>query len=302
MATKTASLVLVRQKLQITSADEELTDAEMGNLWDEAVNQLSLDKPLMLKETSAGNGNATYRLPSGWSASVSVVDKIEYPGGYVPKEWIDQNNYLTNEVDTTARACTGTATESTITLTTAAQALFYKEGYPITITDGSNTETFYLTADGNTSTGVLSLSSALSNSYAGGSTVAINHFFTFIADTPSSSDFFVLHYSGKYTLDDSTDTVPSMLYNPLINLTASLCAYSIAANHAKTADSTIGADIVDYQQKTEKWTEIGDKFNGIYLDAVKKGDSETVAAGVYGDIDMRTNDGRDFVFKNRTLR
>ena len=303
MATKTASLALIRAKLQIVGTDNTILDTELSSLFDEGLIQLAIDKPREAKSSITGNGGTIYPLPSSWVRGSSTLERVEYPGGSSPKEFIDQNHYQTHEVDNSQYGFTGTATESELTLDTASDAIYFKKWMPITISQGSNEETFYLTADGNTSTGVLSLSSALANTYTSGAKVYLNDIVEFLANTPGTAEFFVLHYLGGYTLSDTVDNVPTNLYNALINKNCSIVAYSISAHYGRSMDSTIGADIVNYDGKPTTWREIGDKFDKLYNKAISGGSGDDVRpVAAFVDVDIKTSDDSYFVFHPSSQR
>jgi len=302
MATRTDSIALIRSVLQITGADERLTNTEIGERFDEAILRFSGDFAKRSKYTSIGNGNMTYRLPADWVRTVSFVEKIEYPIGFIPKLFVDSNAFATEEADETGRAVTGTSGNDTATLTTASDAIFYRKGFPVTISQGTNFDVVYLADDGNFSTGVLSLSANLANTYTTGATVSIDDYVTFTDNAPSASEGFVLHYSTSYVLTDSVDDVPSTFYNPLVNLASALCAYSISAEFGDHIDSTISADVVDYQAKSLEWRTIGENLEKQYNDVINKGDNDVVAHGSYVDVDTVMSDGRSWIFHNRLSR
>ncbi|MHC4076178.1 MAG: hypothetical protein ACYSRZ_07180 [Planctomycetota bacterium] len=275
---------------------ELLSDTEIKALIDDAVLQYSRDIPLEKKLEVVGNNEYEYGLPSDWINEFSIVDKVEYPAGEQIPNFIDQNEFeVVEKVDVTERTIDSASAAATqIVLSTATEAVFFKKGEIITISDADASETNQVAADGNTTTGVVTVKTALANTYDDTQVVKKKAFMRFLNNNPISSDYFAYYYRTKHTLTDTSadDTIPSIDLEAVNHLAASFCAMAIAAEFAKKQMSTIDADSIDFGAKSDQWQEIAKSNAKIYADHIGKGESGKSASGIIADLDSTFGWGR----------
>ena len=287
-------------------ARELLSDVEIKALIDSAVLEYSKDVPLIKKAETIGNGEYEYSLPSDWINNFSFVDKIEYPAGEQNPNFIDRNEFeVVEKVDTTDRTIdNATSGDSSITLSTVTEAGYFKKGEIITISDADASENNVVTADGNITSGVVTVKNTLTNTYDSTPVVKKRSFVRFLTTAPISSDYFTLYYQTKHAFDETTanDTIPSIDLDPVLYLSAAYCALAISADFAKKQQSTLGADSVDFGMKSDQWQKVADKNRKIYTDHVGKGEGGKKASGIIGDLDSRYSWGRNWLFHGQRTR
>lgn len=66
-------------------------------------------------------------------------------------------------------------------------------------------------------------------------------------------DMLRIAYTGAQVLDDDTDTVPPRHRQALASLAAAIVCGQLASYYATEGESTIGADSVDYKDKSQRW-------------------------------------------------
>jgi hypothetical protein len=240
----------------------------------------------------------------------SAIIDVEYPtGDQIPND-VDRNTVRIIKVDTTARGVNSALINATsITLTTAANASYYRDGDPLTITNdtGANkvTQTNWASADGNTTTGVLTLKNVLSSALSTTPTVAKANHFRFLEDTPTSSNIFTIKYGIPHTLTDTSNTLPTSDCRAFCHLCASLTAYAISAKFAQRQDSSFSADAVNYESKAEEWRNVAEDQRKIYNDffGITDEDGASVpAAGSLADTDFIYQHGMRFLFHGGRYR
>jgi hypothetical protein len=103
--------------------------------------------------------------------------------------------------------------------------------------------------------------------------------------------------SGKY--QNFPDTAEH--FANITNLAAANCCLTLAAAYAPSSDATINADVVNYQDKSRKYSELARNYLKRYTQMVFGSEEPTtqVAAAIV-DVDVDTTlDGRDFLFHPR---
>lgn len=300
----------VQTYLKIGSGQEIIFDSEIGNIIDDGVEKHSEIFPREMRYDVIGNGEYNYHLPSDWTDGLSEILDIEFPYGEQTPNDIDRNTIRLIKVDTTARAVNNASSGATsITLTTAANAAYYKDGDPLIITNGTGasavTQTNWASADGNRTTGVLILKNALSSALNSTPTVKKADHIRFIEDAPTAPEVFTIKYGIQHTLSDSINTIPSNDCRAFCHLVASLMASAISANFAKYQDSSFSADAVNYGEKANEWREIAKDQYSIYAKHFGIGDGEdagTPAAGSFTDTDFTFQHGAKFLFHSGKYR
>lgn len=306
------AITLVQSYLRLGAGQELIFDNEIGDMLDNAVELHSEKFPREMRLDTIGNGESNYHLPGDWVDDLSVVMDIEYPTGEQVPNNIDRSTFAVIKTDTTARGVNSASSGATsITLTTAANAGYYKKGDPLTITNGTGaskvTQQNWTSADGNTSTGAVTLKNALSSALNSSPTVAKASHVRFLEDSPSSPNVFTLKYGIAHTLSDTSNTLPTNACKAFCHLTASLVAYAISAKFAQHQDSSFGADAVDYANKSELWKNVAEDQRKLYNDhfGIKEeseGGSGVPAAGVIADLDMKYGWGRKWLWHGGAFR
>lgn len=303
MATLTSIVADVREILQITAANERLTDAEMQDRVNDALDIYSKDRARILYQEYIGNSEHEYVLPSSWIVDFSIMRTIEWPGGSQVRDFEDQNEIEIVRVDISERTIDSASSGGTsITASTATDAGYFKDGEIVTIKDDDTSETNWITANGNTTSGVIAIKNALANTYDATPLILKQNHLTFKEVEPNATDYFVVEYTAQHLLDDSgNDTIPVTDYNSFSHLAASLCAQSIADDFAKSIDSNFGADSVDHLENAELWRNIMKDHMKIYDNHVGKGESVVTPVSIVRETDVRYSWGRRFLFHgNRT--
>ena len=287
-----------------TATDDQLDSTEVNACIAKAVEEYSHDQPYVKLDMRIGNSEHELALPSDWVDGFSDILTIEYPAGSQEPSYIDENNYEVVKEDTTHKTIsTGTLGATTITLATVADAGYFKDGEIVTIGDDDATMTNWITADGNTTTGVVSIKTALAAIYDSTPYVCKKDHIRLLADEPLSSEILLIEYKLSHTLSDSSDTTYEADYYALCYLAAAYCCESLAALFSFKQESSIAADSVNFGGKADEWTTRADKFRKIYNNHIGKGkDQETKAIGKKVDIDAVYHWGRSFLFHGGRFR
>jgi hypothetical protein len=307
MATLAETVTLVKGIIKNDSTmatSDQLNATDIDNCIDRAINEYEKDRPLIKYDSVIGNAEHEIRLPTNFVTGFSRIDKIEYPAGEQIQSFIDPNDFDVVFVDTTERTIDSASAAATeIVLSTAGDAAHFKDGEIITISDADESETNWVTADGNTSTGAVTVKNALSNTYDDTQVVKKKDHVLLKRSEPLSTEYIVIHWTAQHTLSDSVDTIYANDYRAVAYLAAAYCCYSLAATFAYKQESSIAADSVDFGTKSDEWQKRGEKFEKVYNDHIGKGaDKETKAASGIADLDKSFQHGRDLLFHGRNWR
>jgi len=298
MATKTASIADIRQILQITGSAELLADADIGDRVDDATLLFSDDRPRILRQEYLGNSEHEFAVPSGWVNDFSTLRRIEWEAGNQTREFLEEDKFEVIRTDTTNRTIDNASSGATsVTISTATEAGYFKDGEVVTVGDASNTETNWVTADGNTTTGVVTVKNALANTYNSTPYIVKQDHILLRSAEPSSNTYFVVEYTGRHTHDDSTDSIPTVDYRAFLHLGASLVAYSIADQMGKHVTTDFDGASTDHLENAEVWRTNGEKHQEIYESYVKRGtDAEVRPYSITRDTDARFSWRRNLLF------
>lgn len=307
MATLAETVTLVKGIIKndsTMSTSDQLSDTDIDNCIDRAINEYEKDRPLIKYDSVIGNAEHEIRLPTNFVTGFSMIKKIEYPAGDQEPSFIDANDFDVVFVDTTERTIDNASAAATeIVLSTAAEAAHFKDGEIITIKDDDTSETNWVTADGNTSTGAVAVKNALTNTYDATPLVLKKDHVSLRRSEPLSNEYIVIHWTAQHTLSASVDTIYANDYRSVAYLAAAYCSYSLAAKFAFKQESSVAADSVDFGTKASEWESRGKIFEKIYNDHIGKGaDEETKAASGIADIDQSYQWGRDLLFHGRNRR
>jgi len=304
VATEAGTTAVIRRILQITASAERLTDAEIVERKDDALDILSKDKPRVLREEYIGNSEHERALPASWVADFSQMTRLEWPGGSQFRDFEDQNDIEVVRTDTTERAVANVSSgATTVTLSAVADAGYFKDGEIVTIKDDDATETNWITADGNATSGVVTIKNAAAALYDATPLILKLDHITFKTVEPSSSDYFVIEYTGQHVLTATADSIPVTDYNAFTHLAAALCAESIAADFAKSTDSNLSGDDADYLSNSEAWRNIAEDKMRIYDKHMgKTGERIFRPVLVTREVDATYSWGRSFLYHGQRTR
>ena len=119
---------------------------------------------------------------------------------------------------------------------------------------------------------------------------------------PASSYSFRYEYALPHTLDKETCTIFEIDFEAVVALAAALCFWALAAKFAQTSDSSIEADVVDYQRVSDIYKDLAINQMSHYNTLMGKGGEKEGGSGgaaIAGvsvkDLDMTYKFGRPFL-------
>jgi len=109
--------------------------------------------------------------------------------------------------------------------------------------------------------------------------------------TPASGYKLRYEYATLHVLDENTNTINDCDLEAVVALSAALCFWALAAKFAQTTDSTIEADVIDYQRKSDIYTLLAKEQVSIYnslmgLGEEAKGVASASAGVAVKDLDI----------------
>ena len=109
-------------------------------------------------------------------------------------------------------------------------------------------------------------------------------FFRFTGLIPASGKKARFEYTLPHTLNDTTNSIKDGDSEAVINLSAALCFWALAAKYAQSTESTLDADTVDHQRKAEIYQELAKEKAAMYNTLMGVGEADksraTASAGV----------------------
>src|SRR5574342_152365 len=263
-------LLNVRVKLQIRGTpDHTLVDDDIRKAIENAAIRFSRDFPAEVSQEYIGNNEKTYPLPTNWD-QLSVIDGIFFRPYQFP---YDRDRYLIDQkVDTTERAINNALLGATsVTCSTISEAGYFADGDVVaSINNDEQAEQNWIAADGNASTGVVTLKNATAAAYSSTPKLKKLAYLIFLSITPSTTDVFKINYTKTHIVSEVSDdnTVLAKHQDAFEHLAAAFVAYAISAKYANTQDPSIDADAVDYGSKSTQWREVADAEMKLYEDHV----------------------------------
>lgn len=271
----------VRIRLQIRQTpNDTLFDLDVGKAVDNALIRFSRDFPAEASQEYIGNSESNYPLPDNWD-KLSVIDGIFFRPYAFP---YDRANYVIDQkIDDTQRACDNIGSAATeVTFTEATDAAYFADGDVIAIfDDGSQVEQNWAAANGNGTSGVLTLLNPTAGAYSTSPTIKKIEYLHFLRVNPASTDIFKINYTKTHVIsedDETANTVLAKHQDALEHLAAALAAYEISAKYANHQIPSIEVDAVDYGSKSQQWREVGDTEMKLYEDHVQLGEEKKVEA------------------------
>lgn len=118
--------------------------------------------------------------------------------------------------------------------------------------------------------------------------------------TPASGKTIRYLYAVPHTLSNSTNTIFETDFEAVVNLATAICFWALAAKYAQSADSSIEADVVDYQRQSDMYVELAKSKMEYYNRMIGKGQfakekSAAIAGVSTKDLDMSFQYGADFI-------
>lgn len=107
---------------------------------------------------------------------------------------------------------------------------------------------------------------------------------------PATGKIVRFEYALPHTLTDSSNSIKDGDSSAVINLTASLCFWALAAKFAQSTEPTIDADSVDHQRKSEQYLEMAKERADMYkaLMGIGEDSKAKASAGIaYKDLDIK---------------
>ncbi len=116
-------------------------------------------------------------------------------------------------------------------------------------------------------------------------------YFRFLTFTPVSAKKARFEYALPHTMNEATNTVIDSDIEAVINLTAALCFWALAAKFAQSTDSTLEADVIDYQRKSDLYSTLAKEKMATYnslmgLGVEAKGSAAASAGVAVKDLDI----------------
>ena len=288
-----------------STSDYVISDTILASaVSDYALLEFSNVSPYKVKKYYAGLGEFSYALPSDWDTNFSKILSIEYESGEQVPNITEGKDYILYEPDVSHYTIgNATAAATSVTLSTATNALFFKDGDVITIGDATTSESNRVVTNGNGTTGVVVVA-ALTNTYNSTPYICKQSVIRFKDDSPGTTSAFLLEYTTIHTLDESTFTIDAHLKPGFKYLCAAIVCELIAADFGYSTDASLSADNVDYLAKAEFWTRKAEKFRALAAKFIGSlaAEAEGAEAGgpdgasVTGEWDISTPWGSEHVF------
>ena len=116
-------------------------------------------------------------------------------------------------------------------------------------------------------------------------------YFRFLTFIPVSAKIARFEYTLPHTLDETTCTIDNNDIEAVVTLAACLCFWALAAKFAQSTDSTIEADVIDYQRKSDLYLTLAKEQLSIYnslmgLGVESKGTAAASAGVAIKDLDI----------------
>lgn len=264
-------LLNVRVKLQIRQTpNDTIYDDDIRKAINNALTRFSRDFPAQDSQEYIGNSENTYPLPTNWD-EVSQIDGIYFRPYKFP---YDRDRYLVDErVDVTERDLDQVEPGVTsVTLTDITEAAFFGDGDVVAILDaGEQAEQNWVTANGDSSTGIVALKNATAGLYADSPTIKKLPQLFFLSINPASTDVFKVNYTKTHVLSEEVETDNTILakhQDAFEHLAAAFTAYAISAKYANTQVPSIDVDAVDYGSKSQQWREVAEAEMKLYEEHV----------------------------------
>jgi len=112
-------------------------------------------------------------------------------------------------------------------------------------------------------------------------------FLTFIPVSGKKARF---EYTLPHTFDDTTCTIDDNDMEAVVTLAASLCFWALAAKFSQSTDSTLEADVIDYQRKSDLYTNLAKEQLAMYNSLMGLGEGSKGAAAASAGVAIKDLD------------
>jgi hypothetical protein len=112
--------------------------------------------------------------------------------------------------------------------------------------------------------------------------------------TPTSSEKVRISFNGVHTVTTTASSIINMDMDAVCNLASALCCYAISRHYAKTADATLTADTIDYQNKSETYASRAKELEKLFSSHINIETNSLKAASVITDWDTTMSTGDDY--------
>jgi len=124
----------------------------------------------------------------------------------------------------------------------------------------------------------------------------------FFSDTPDTGETIRVRYTAPHSCTDSACTVASEDEEAVETLAASFYAKMLAAAYALQSDSTIAADAVNHQSKSDRFLKIAKEYRAEYDQHLGIKDGKPKPASINQDQDVDYPGGMDRLTHPRKYR
>lgn len=125
------------------------------------------------------------------------------------------------------------------------------------------------------------------------------HMRTVIPDTTANNMFVV--YTTRHAYSSEYSTIPKEDMDAILWLAASYCATAVATKFASSSDSTLDADVVNYQTLQSKWRSVSKDLRELYIKRVVEPDAAT-PVGSLQEWRPMLGTGQQFLWHSRRVR
>jgi hypothetical protein len=124
---------------------------------------------------------------------------------------------------------------------------------------------------------------------------------------PASTETFIVDFALQPSLPEvGTQNFPDTneIFQNITTLASAYVCLALAAAYAPSQDSNISADIVNYNEKSRKYTQLGREYLKRYFLSVFGSEEGATNQAAFVDVDLDTgiSAGGDFIFHERRLR
>lgn len=110
-----------------------------------------------------------------------------------------------------------------------------------------------------------------------------------------------IQFTTIHTVDGSSSSIPDNDFDAVCNLASGHFANALAAFYAEANDSTLGADVVDHQEKARVFGERATQLYRDYKTHIEVGDA-SAAEIRHHDLDVTLRLGQDLIWHRKRLR
>jgi hypothetical protein len=107
---------------------------------------------------------------------------------------------------------------------------------------------------------------------------------------PASAYKFRYEYATLHILNENTNTINHGDLEAVVALTAALCFWALAAKFAQSTDSTLEADVIDYQRKSDLYTNLAKEQLATYNSLMGIGEEAKGAAAASAGVAIKDLD------------